>query len=134
MQLASCEEDYKLYDTNQVDAVSFNYYNSRNVADSVITYNFGYDIAEQHEIDIPVTLMGLPKSEARSIDLKVVADSTDMVEGVNYTVARAEIGANAVRDTVKITLSRLERMRQSLNLMHREKSLLLRQLTQRKNI
>lgn len=106
MTAVSCEEDYKLYDTNQVDAVSFNYYNSRNVADSVITYNFGYDIAEQHEIDIPVTLMGLPKSEARSIDLKVVADSTDMVEGVNYTVARAEIGANAVRDTVKIMLLR----------------------------
>ena len=79
MTAVSCEEDYKLYDTNQVDAVSFNYYNSRNVADSVITYNFGYDIAEQHEIDIPVTLMGVPKSEARSIDLKVVADSTDMV-------------------------------------------------------
>lgn len=106
MTAVSCEEDYKLYDTNQVDAVSFNYYNSRNVADSVITYNFGYDIAEQHEIDIPVTLMGVPKSEARSIDLKVVADSTDMVEGVNYTVARAEIGANAVRDTVKIMLLR----------------------------
>lgn len=106
MTAVSCEEDYKLYDTNQVDAVSFNYYNSRNVADSVITYNFGYDIAEQHEIDIPVTLMGVPKSEARSIDLKVVADSTDMIEGVNYTVARAEIGANAVRDTVKIMLLR----------------------------
>lgn len=102
----SCEEDYKVYDVNQVDAVSFNYYNSRGVADSVITYNFGYDIAEQHEIDIPVTLMGVPKAGARNIDIKVVADSTDMVEGVNYTVARAEIGANAVRDTVKIMLLR----------------------------
>ncbi len=106
MLTASCEQDYKLYDTNQVDAVSFNYYNSRGVADSVITYNFGYDIAEQHEIDIPVALMGVPKTAARKIDIKVVTDSTDMVEGVNYTVARAEIGANAVKDTVKIMLLR----------------------------
>lgn len=106
MLTASCEQDYKLYDTNQVDAVSFNYYNSRGVADSVITYNFGYDIAEQHEISIPVTLMGVPKANARNIDIKVVADSTDMVEGVNYTVTRAEIAADAVRDTVKIMLLR----------------------------
>lgn len=102
----SCEEDYKLYDTGQIDSVSFNYTNSNYSADSVITYNFGYDIAQEHEIAIPVTLMGVPKSEARKIDIKVVADSTDMVEGVNFTIARAEIAANATKDTVKIMLLR----------------------------
>jgi len=79
MVAVSCEEDYKLYDTGQVDSVSFNYTNSNYSADSVITYNFGYDIAQEHEIAIPVTLMGVPKSEARKIDIKVVADSAKAV-------------------------------------------------------
>lgn len=48
----SCEEDYKLYDTGQIDSVSFNYTNSNYSADSVITYNFGYDIAQEHELSL----------------------------------------------------------------------------------
>lgn len=103
---ASCEEDYKLYDVSQTDSVSFNYYNEKGSADSLITYNFGYDIAEEHEIDIPVALMGVPKSETRKISVKVVDEETDMVEGVNYTIARAEIAPNATKDTVKIMLLR----------------------------
>ena len=103
---ASCEEDYKLYDVSQTDSVSFNYYNEKGSADSLITYNFGYDIAEEHEIDIPVALMGVPKSEVRKISVKVIDEETDMVEDVNYTIARAEIAPNATKDTVKIMLLR----------------------------
>lgn len=104
--LASCEDDYKLYDTTQTDSVFFNYLNDSQTTDSVITYSFDYDIAQSHVVEIPVSLMGIPKAAARSIDLKVIADSTDMVEGVNYTIERAEMAANEVSDTVKIKLLR----------------------------
>lgn len=50
--------------------------------------------------------MGIPKAEARRIELEVVKDSTDMVEGVNYTIERAEMAANEVSDTIKIKLLR----------------------------
>lgn len=104
--MVSCEDDYKLYDTNQTDSVFFNYLNEKLTADSVITYSFDYDIAQSHIIDIPVSLMGIPKAEARRIELEVVKDSTDMVEGVNYTIERAEMAANEVSDTIKIKLLR----------------------------
>lgn len=104
--MVSCEDDYKLYDTNQTDSVFFNYLNENQTADSVITYSFDYDIAQSHIIDIPVSLMGIPKAEARRIELEVVKDSTDMVEGVNYTIERAEMAANEVSDTIKIKLLR----------------------------
>ena len=104
--MVSCEDDYKLYDTNQTDSVFFNYLNEKQTADSVITYSFDYDIAQSHIIDIPVSLMGIPKAEARRIELEVVKDSTDMVEGVNYTIERAEMAANEVSDTIKIKLLR----------------------------
>ena len=104
--MVSCEDDYKLYDTNQTDSVFFNYLNEKQTADSVITYIFYYDIAQSHIIDIPVSLMGIPKAEARRIELEVVKDSTDMVEGVNYTIERAEMAANEVSDTIKIKLLR----------------------------
>ncbi len=102
----SCEEDYKLYDTTQKDSVFFDYENESETADSVITYSFDYDIAQEHVINIPISLMGIPKTYSRSIDLQVVADSTDMVEGVNFTIERAELAANAISDTVKIKLLR----------------------------
>ena len=104
--IAGCEADYKLYDTTQTDSVSFDYLNDKNTADSVITYSFDYDVAQEHVIEIPVALMGMPKDEARKIDIEVVADSTDMVEGVNFTIEEAEIAANQVSDTVKIKLLR----------------------------
>lgn len=105
--VASCtEEDYLLYDTSQTDSVFFDYRNSKSEQDSTITYNFGYDIAQEHEVKIPVTLMGVPKDNIRQIELRAVADSTDMVEGVNYTIERSEISANATQDTVVVKLLR----------------------------
>lgn len=105
--VASCaEDDYKVYDKNQKDSVFFNYLNSRETQDSVITYNFGYDIAHEHVVDIPVSLMGMPSEHARVIDIQPVADSTDMVEGTHYEIVRNEIEAGAVSDTVKIKLLR----------------------------
>ena len=104
--MVSCEDDYKLYDTNQTDSVFFNYLNEKQTADSVITYSFDYDIAQSHVIEIPISLMGIPKAEARRIELEVVKDSTDMEEGINYTIERAEMAANEVSDTIKIKLLR----------------------------
>lgn len=103
----SCEDDYKLYDTTQTDSVFFNYVDeSTQKESSEINYSFGYDIAKEHEIKIPVNLMGVPKENARKIDLQVVADKTDMVEGVNYTIERAEVAANEVLDTIIVKVLR----------------------------
>lgn len=106
LAMTACEDDLMLYDTSQTDSVFFNYINADNESDSTLTYSFGYETTRQHEVDIPVTLMGMPKGTARNIDLRVVADSTTMTEGVNYTIVRHELAANAVNDTVKIMLLR----------------------------
>ena len=59
---ASCsEDDYKVYDTTQTDNVFFSYTNQKNETDSVISYNFGFDPAEEHIVEIPFTLH-LPKT------------------------------------------------------------------------
>lgn len=106
LAMTACDDDLKLYDTNQTDSVFFNYVNLENEADSAITYNFGFESTRQHQVDIPVTLMGMPKNSARNIEIRVVTDSTTMTEGVNYTILRHELAANAVEDTVKIMLNR----------------------------
>ena len=106
MFVVSCEEDYKLYDTTQTDSVFFNYVDDRNKVQTEVDYNFGFDIAQEHEIKIPVNLMGVPKAEVRQIGLQVVAEKTDMVEGVNYTIERAAVRADKVIDTVIVKLLR----------------------------
>lgn len=103
----SCEDDYKLYDTTQTDSVFFNYVDESTRKEAAeLSYSFDYDIAQEHEIKIPVNLMGVPKDHARQIELQVVADKTDMVEGVNYTIERAEVAANEVLDTVVVKVLR----------------------------
>lgn len=105
--ITSCEDDYKVYDTTQTDSVFFSYVDaSTKKASSEIDYTFGFDIAQEHEIKIPVNLMGVPKDHARKIDLQVVADKTDMVEGINYTIERSEVDANKVLDTVVVKVLR----------------------------
>lgn len=105
--LWSCtDEEYKLYDTTQKDSVFFDYRNSRNETDSVTSYNFGYDIADSHTIELPVVLMGMPKDHARVINIIAVADSSTMIEGTHYTITDNVIPANEVAGTVKINLLR----------------------------
>lgn len=106
MLAVSCEDDYKLYDTTQTDSVFFNYVDAKKKVQTEVDYNFGFDIAQEHEIKIPVNLMGVPKDENRQIGLQVVADKTDMVEGVNYIIERAEVRANEVIDTVIVKVLR----------------------------
>ena len=103
---ACSEDDYKLYDITQKDNVFFDYKNEKNVNDSVISYNFGYDFANEHIVEIPVSLMGMPSDKDRTIALKVVADETEMVEGTHYVIDRALLRANRVEDTVRVKLLR----------------------------
>lgn len=103
---ACTEEDYKLYDTNQKDSVFFEYRNDRNELADAIDYAFNYDIAEAHTIDIPVTLMGMPKDYDRTINIVRIEEGTTMKEGVNYTITDNVIPANAVGGTVHINLLR----------------------------
>ena len=79
---ASCtDEDYKVYDTAQKDSVFFEYRNASDELVDSVKYDFNYDIATVHTIDIPVTLMGMPKDYDRTISILTVADSTNMTEG-----------------------------------------------------
>lgn len=109
MALSACsEDDYKVYDTTQKDNIFFDYKNEKNVNDSVISYNFGFDIAQEHIVSIPVTLMGMPSDRDRTIAVKAVADSTEMTEGIHYAVDRALLRAGKVADTLRIKLLRPE--------------------------
>lgn len=106
MVYACSEEDYKLYDTGQKDAVFFEYRNTSNAIDSTVLFVFNYDIANEHVIELPVRLMGMPTDYDRTISITAVADSTDMNEGTNYVVENAVLPANAVKTTVKVRLLR----------------------------
>ena len=103
---ACTEDDYKLYDTKQKDSVFFEYRNTSNVVDSTVLFVFNYDIANEHVIELPVTLMGMPADHERTIALVAVKDSTDMVEGTNYVIENAVMPANAVQTNVRVRLLR----------------------------
>lgn len=107
LAMVACEEtDYKVYDTTQKDSVFFEYYNAREQRDTLVSYNYGFDISDHHEIVIPVTLMGMPKDYDRAVNVKPLADSTDMVEGVHYEITEARIPAGAVEGVVRVNLLR----------------------------
>lgn len=105
--LTACtEEDYKLYDTTQKDAVFFEYKDSRNQLVDSLTYEFQFDIATVHTVEIPVMLMGMPSDHDRTIKLVPVAEKTTMVEGTHYTIEDAVLPANATQTLVKVNLLR----------------------------
>lgn len=103
---ACTEDDYKLYDTTQKDSVFFEYRNSNNEQIDNLEYAFNFDIATVHTIEIPVTLMGMPKDYDRTIRIDVIEENSTMVENVNYTITDNIIPANAVSGTVKVNLIR----------------------------
>lgn len=105
--LGACRKnEYLLYDGSQKDSVFFSYKNDKNENDSILSYSFNYNIATEHIIEIPVTLMGVPKSTPRTIDVRAVDDATDMVVGTHYVIESAELPAEAVTSTIKIKLLR----------------------------
>ncbi len=105
--LAACtDEDYKLYDTAQKDSVFFEYMDDNEEEATAVEYVFNYDIATEHTIEIPVKLMGMPADHDRQILLVPVKASTDMVEGVHYTIDKAVIPAGKVESTVRVHLLR----------------------------
>lgn len=105
--VAACtNEDYKLYDTKQKDSVFFDYVNDKNEATDSIHYEFQYDIATVHTVEVPVTLMGMPVDHDRTIALVPVEGETDMKEGVHYTIEDAVLPANSVKANIKINLLR----------------------------
>lgn len=103
---ACTDEDYQVYDTNQKDSVSFNYRNDKDELVEGVEYAFNFDTANSHTIEIPVSLMGVPKDYDRTIEIVPIADDTDMVEGINYTITNNIIAANAIDGVVCVNLLR----------------------------
>lgn len=103
---ACTDEDYQVYDTSQKDSVSFNYRNENDELVEGIEYAFNFDTAKSHTIEIPVSLMGVPKDYDRTIEIVPIADDTDMIEGVNYTITNNIIAANAIEGVVYVNLLR----------------------------
>jgi hypothetical protein len=106
MFTACAEEDYKLYDTSQIDAVFFQYKDAKGDAADTVNYVFNYNIADSYSIELPVVLMGMPADHDRKIDIRAVADSSDMELGVHYTIENAVLPANAVSTVVTVKLLR----------------------------
>lgn len=105
--MASCtNEDYKLYDIAQKDAVFFEYLDDKEEVVDSVDYVFEYNIAETHTIELPVKLMGMPVGHERQIKLAPVAGETDMVENVHYRIEANVLPANEVETLVKVVLLR----------------------------
>lgn len=111
-------EDYPLYDTNQKDAVFFDYMNADNTSDTSVNYTFNYNIADSYEVEIPVVLMGMPSERDRTFkvvpidrpsnDTDTVGDEQilNMKEGVHFTLGEAILPAHATKTSFKVTLLR----------------------------
>lgn len=105
--LAACtDEDYLVYDTSQKDAVFFEYENEKNEVIDSTSFTYNYDIAEYHDIVLPVKLMGMPADHDRAITLEAVAGESDMRAGVHYEIAPAVLPAHEVSTTVRLRLLR----------------------------
>lgn len=104
--VACTNEDYKLYDTKQKDSVFFDYVNDKDETVDSIDYQFQYDIATVHTVEVPVALMGMPVDHDRVISLVPVEGETTMKEGIHYTIEDAVLPANSVRTNIKINLLR----------------------------
>lgn len=125
--LSACENtDYPLYDTTQKDAAFIDYIDDNDQLATSVAYSFGFDIATEHVIELPVKLMGMTSDKDRPFTLEP-AEGTTMQEGVHYNIDREAmfIPAGQVASTVRITLLRgndplLQEQEFSLNLELRE--------------
>lgn len=107
MLFAACtDENYKVYDTTQKDAVFFDYVDNKGVSTDSVNYAFNYDIATVHTINIPVRLMGMPSAHERKLSISPVDSLTTMVEGTHYTIDNAVLPADSVQTTIKVNLIR----------------------------
>lgn len=103
--LACTNEDYKLYDVNQKDAVFFEYIDEKEEIATSVDYNFNYNIDNTHTVELPVKLMGMPVDYEREIKW-TTAEGTDMVEGTHFQIEGNVIPANEVATTLKVILLR----------------------------
>ncbi len=105
---ACSDEDYKLYDASQQNAVFFEYVDEekQEVVTSV-NYVFGYDLATVHTIEIPVKLMGMPADKDLAFSI-IPGENTDMIKGTHYAIDENSfvIPANKVETIVKVNLLR----------------------------
>lgn len=104
--MACTNEDYKLYDVAQKDAVFFEYIDDKEEIVDSVDYVFDYNIAETHTIEVPVRLMGMPVDYERKVELAPIADKTDMVKDVHYRIESSVLPANEVETSIKIILLR----------------------------
>ena len=123
---ACTNEDYQLYDTTQKDSAFIEYINEKDEVATSVTYSFGFDIATEYVVELPVKLMGMTSDKARAFTLEP-AEGTTMQEGVHYTIDKEamSIPANGVDTKVKITLLRnndpeLQQKEFTLNLILKE--------------
>lgn len=106
--LAACEDtDYQLYDTTQKDATFIQYIDENDEIVTSLSYSFGFDIATEYSIDVPVRLMGMTSDKDRTFSLEAAEGST-MKEGVHYRIDHDAmyIPANQVENKVRVTLLR----------------------------
>lgn len=103
---ACTNEDYKMYDITQKDAVFFEYMDDKEEVATSVEYTFEYNIEETHTIEIPVKLMGMPIEKERQIELVPVAEKSDMVEDVHYRIEANVLPAGEVETVVKVILLR----------------------------
>lgn len=107
LTLVACtNEDYLTYDTRQKDSVFFEYEDEEGKAADSVRYDFNYDIAREHVIKIPVTLMGMPGSTDRKVQLTPVPTDTDMKENVHYRITGDTLRAGKTGCTVCVHLLR----------------------------
>lgn len=105
---SACEDtDYPLYDITQKDAAFINYIDDSDRPATEVDYSFGFDIATEHVVELPVRLMGMTSDVDRPFILEPV-EGTTMQEGVHYDIDRTAlfIPAGQVENTVRITLLR----------------------------
>ena len=107
MALNSCtDEDYPLYNTGQKDSVFFDYVDANKETATSLDYAFNFEIAQVHTVELPITLMGVPKGVDRKVSIVPVSEETDMKEGIHYQLEETILPANEVKSVVRVNLLR----------------------------
>ena len=102
--MACTNEDYKLYDVAQKDAVFFEYIDDKEEIVDSVDYVFDYNIAETHTIEVPVRLMGMPVDEVEMNRFEVsMAASQELGATVvlkgPYTIVTGANGLQYINNT-----------------------------------
>lgn len=99
--LYSCQNDYRMYDSEIKDCVYF-------VGSDSVDFKFGMSKGEIALYEIPVGIIGMPKDYDRKLGIEIIRETTTAVAGKHYDIIDTTlvVKAGKVGTTIAVNLYR----------------------------